>query len=149
MAASACRVVKVDTSVRAIANQLESMHLACFPELPVTQMHGDWWFAMAAGEPVAFAGLWPSVRTQGAGFLCRAGVMPAARGKGLQRRLIKVREKEAKRKGWTVVLSDADSANPTSLNNLYACGYRAYVPSKQWDGYGFVYVRKIIDKGVA
>lgn len=151
MVSSTFRMVKVDTSIRAIANQLEAMHLACFPDFPVTQMHGDWWFAMARDkvEPVAFAGLWPSVRFPAAGYLCRAGVMPSARGQGLQRRMIKVREREAKRRQWTALFSDADAANPHSVNNLFSCGFRAFTPPALWDGEGFVYFRKIIDKGVA
>lgn len=149
MTAASCRVVKVDTQVRAIANHLERMHLVCFPDFTVTQMHGDWWFAMADGVPIAFAGLWPSHRFPAAGYLCRAGVMPGHRGQGLQRRLIKVREKEAKRKQWTALYSDAAVYNPTSINNLFACGFRAFAPAVQWDGEDFVYVRKIIDKGVA
>jgi len=150
MTMSTFKIIKVDTQVPAIASHLEAMHHVCFPDFPLPGWHGDWWFAMDTDKvPAAFCGLWPSVRFPGAGYLCRAGVMPVARGKGLQRRMIRIRENAARRKGWDALYTDADAANPASINNLFASGYRAFSPPVLWDGEGFVYFRKIISEGVA
>src|SRR4051794_9152571 len=101
MATSTFRVVKVDTSHEESRTAILRMHAECFPDLEFQQLHGDWWIASdAMKNPVAFAGLWPSLSTPGAGYLCRAGVLPAGRGHGVQRRLIRIREREAKRKRW-------------------------------------------------
>lgn len=146
---SPLRILKVDTADPKVASDILKMHEACFPDLDFQQLHGDWWIAYRNGAPVAFAGLWPSVRSPGSGYLCRAGVMPEARGEGLQRRLIKVREKEARKKRWVALFSDCRPGNAHSLNNLFACGYRAFVPSDPWSGEEWNYVRKILDSGVA
>lgn len=145
------RIVKVDTSQADVAASILQMHAQCFPGLDFEHLHGDWWIAYdrETKAPVAFAGLWPSVRIAGAGYLCRAGVLPQGRGQGLQRKLIKVREREARKKRWVVLLSDVAPGNAHSLNNLYACGFRAFVPGDPWTGDEWNYVRKILDEGVA
>jgi GNAT superfamily N-acetyltransferase len=146
------RLKKVDPSSPDVAELLSELHSQCFPELPrFSQFHGDWWIASSQDHgPLAFAGLWPSARVEGAGYLCRAGVLPLARGHSLQRRLIRAREREAKRKGWTVLFSDALATNSASINNLFACGFRAFSPAVRWQGdrSEFVYLRKVIDEGV-
>lgn len=144
------RIVKVDTSHEDVSAAILGMHATCFPDLEFQQLHGDWWIAYDNTKtPVAFAGLWPSLTQPGSGYLCRAGVLPVGRGHGLQRRLIRVREREAKRKRWVALLSDVDPKNATSMNNLFACGFTAFRPSKPWCGDEWVYLRKIIDEGVA
>lgn len=143
---------KVDPAHPETAATLTKLHGACFPDFdPFTQLHGDWWIAYdrETKAPVAFAGLWPSVRQQGAGYLVRAGVLPEARGKGLQRRLVKVRVREAKKKGWIALYSDVAPGNAHSLNNLFAEGFRAFIPSQPWSGAEWNYLRRIIDEGVA
>jgi GNAT superfamily N-acetyltransferase len=150
MAGPTFRVVKVDTSHEDNALAIRQMHHACFPDLELQQLHGDWWIVRDhLKTPVAFAGLWPSLTTPGAGYLCRAGVMPAGRGHGIQRRLIRIREREAKRKRWVAVLSDVDPKNAHSMNNLFACGFKSFRPSAPWCGDEWVYMRKIIEEGVA
>ena len=140
---------KVDPTRPAIVAAIHNIHEACFPGYEVPGLHGDWWIAYAAGKPVAFCGLWPSVSTPGAGYLCRAGVLPEARGLGLQRRMVRIREREARAKGWTTLFSDVDPENPPSMNNLFACGYRAFRPAAPWCGAEWVYVRKVITDGAA
>lgn len=141
----------VDTSLRRVADDIQRMHTDCFPKLPsYNELHGDWWIAYDP-MPVAFAGLQASVRTEGAGYLCRAGVLAHARGRGLQRRLIKVRVREAQAKGWVQLFSDTDPVNAHSMNNLIECGFRAFRPSAMWSSRGaeWCYWRKFISKGMA
>jgi GNAT superfamily N-acetyltransferase len=150
MPRSAYRIEKVDATQETTKAILQGMHATCFPDLELQQLHGHWWIAYdPSRSPVAFAGLWPSLTTPGAGYLCRAGVIPSGRGKGLQRRLIRVREREATRQRWIALLSDVDPKNAHSMNNLFAAGYRAFRPAKPWCGEEWVYLRKIIDEGVA
>ncbi len=140
----------VDTSLSRVADTIQRMHTECFPKLPhYNELHGDWWIVYDP-MPVAFAGLQASVRTDGAGYLCRAGVLPHARGKGLQRKLIRVRESEARKKGWVVLLSDTDPVNAYSMNSLINCGFQAFRPNIMWSSHGadWVYWRKIISKGM-
>lgn len=141
----------VDTSLSRVADDIQRMHTECFPKLPpYNELHGDWWIAYDP-MPVAFAGLQASVRTEGAGYLCRAGVLAHARGRGLQRKLIKVRVREAQAKGWVQLFSDTDPVNAHSMNNLIECGFRAFRPSVMWSSCGaeWCYWRKLISKGMA
>lgn len=144
------RIAKVDTTHADVRASILDMHEQCFPGVPLEELHGDWWIAYdrATKAPVGFAGLWPSVRASGAGYLCRAGVLPEGRGKGLQRKLIKVREREAHNKRWVVLYSDCLPGNAHSMNNLYACGFRAFVPPHPWSGEEWNYFRKILVGGV-
>lgn len=143
------RIKKVDTAHAPVRDAILAMHAECFPGLAFQQLHGDWWIAYDIVGPVGFAGMWASLTVPGAGYMCRAGVLPRGRGKGLQRKLIRVREREAKKKGWVALLSDTDPKNPHSMNNLIACGMRAFRPSEPWCGDPWVYWRKVLEEGVA
>jgi GNAT superfamily N-acetyltransferase len=145
------KIKMVDASLSRVAETIQRMHAECFPKLDkYTELHGDWWIAYDP-MPVAFAGLQASVRTEGAGYLCRAGVLPHGRGKGYQRKLIKTREREALSKGWVQLFSDTDPVNAHSMNNLINCGFRAFRPTVMWSSKGadWVYWRKVISRGVA
>ena len=65
------------------------------------------------------------------GYLKRAGVRLPHRGQGLQRRFVRVREAQARREGFSALVTDT-SDNPSSANNLIACGYRIYRPDEPW-----------------
>lgn len=92
---------------------------------------GHWWLVWCGDECVGYAGITPSKRWQGTGYLCRAAVHRAARGHGLQRRLIRVRLAFAKRQGWSHCITDTTD-NPISSNNLIECGFRLYEPRTPW-----------------
>lgn len=143
------RVIKVDTSHDGVSAAILAMDAKCFPGDERMGLHGDWWIVYDGKKPVGYAGMWQSVRAQATGYLCRAGVLPEARGKGLQKRLARAREKEAKRKGWVAIITDTHPRNVQSINNLIACGFRAYKPSADWSFDHFCYWRKIIEHGVA
>lgn len=91
----------------------------------------QWWFVFDGDEPVAFAGMSPSHRYRNCGYLCRAGVDEAYRGHGLQKRLIRVRLREARRIGWDYVYSDTTGI-PASANALIACGFKSYAPANPY-----------------
>lgn len=64
-------------------------------------------------------------------YLSRAGVSLAHRGRGLQRRLIRVRLAYARKLGRGAITYTV-RANPRSINNLIACGFRYYEPAFAW-----------------
>jgi GNAT superfamily N-acetyltransferase len=68
-------------------------------------------------------------------------VLPAYRGRGLQRKLIAIRERKAKRLGFTATYSDT-YCNPHSSNNLIASGYRMFTPPVEYGAEGTCYWKK-------
>jgi GNAT superfamily N-acetyltransferase len=137
------RVREVDSRDIEYADEIAAMHKACFaydidrPSLD----HGVWWIGYDGDEPACFAGLWPSRNWPKAGYLARSGVLPLYRGLGLQRRLIRLRERRARALGYRFVVTDTCD-NPHSSNNLIAAGYRMFVPPKLWGPDGSNYWRK-------
>lgn len=132
-----------------IAAQIARLHLVAFPgEVPIRTDGGWWWLAWngANDRPIGFAGLWPSSRFAQTGYLCRAGVAPSHRGNGLQKRLVRVRERKARQLGWHWMLTDTVPSNPASSNTLIACGYRTYVPTRPWCVNGAIYWRRSLDE---
>ena len=94
--------------------------------------NATWWVAYANGSPVAFAGL---SKFGGCWFLRRVGVVTSHRGNGLQKRLIKVRVKHAKRADPKLsVVTYTVLDNHPSSNNLIATGFRLYEPSQRYVG---------------
>jgi GNAT superfamily N-acetyltransferase len=124
---------------------LERLDRACFDgDPPPNWERAWWWVAWSRGAPVAFAGLAPITPgaangRHGVGYLCRAGVVPAARGQGLQRRMIRVREAAARRAGMRELITYTSRENTKSANNLIACGYRLYTPPEEWGLEGAFY----------
>ena len=92
---------------------------------------GHWWLVYYEKEPIAFAGLTPSQLGFNCGYLKRVGVLPAHRGNGLQRRLVRVREARARRNGWKRVITDT-TENVPSANSLIRAGYRMFRPTHGW-----------------
>lgn len=103
--------------------------------LPVDELYdvrnGYWWIAYYKHIPVGFAGLSVVKSWPGAGYLCRSGVIHVFRGKGLQKRLIRVRARFAKELGLEYLISDTH-LNPASANSLIACGFKTYNPESPW-----------------
>ncbi len=67
-------------------------------------------------------------------FFDRAAVVPAFRGRGLQRRLIRKRCDMARADGARVAITYTMHGLAVSANNLIACGFRKYVPAYPWAG---------------
>lgn len=125
-------------------DELEELQLLCLPDCtPINVHEGDWWIAHSGKIPVAFGALKPSMRWRLCGYLARAGVAPDFRGRGLQQRLIRVRERQARRLGWQWLVTDTTD-NPPSSNNLINCGFRLYAPEYKWASSYASYWRKYI-----
>jgi predicted acetyltransferase len=65
-------------------------------------------------------------------YLSRAGVLPTARGKGMQKRMIRVRVKHAFAMGGSAVVTDCTADNVASANSLINCGFKLYFPENPW-----------------
>jgi len=65
-----------------------------------------------------------------------------ARGQGLQRRLIRVRELAARKAGMLAIVTDTHRENHASSNSLMAMGYRLYTPHTKWAFNDGLYWRK-------
>jgi GNAT superfamily N-acetyltransferase len=88
-----------------------------------------WWVAYVDGEIAGYAAI-GLFDTEGRyGFLSRAAVLPKFRGQGLQKKLIRVREAEAKRRGYRYFITYTAKWNVKSANSLTSCGYRLYNPA--------------------
>lgn len=123
---------------------LQWLQLEILPsDVPHDVSHGYWWIAYDDGHPVAFAGLVHSSRYYDVGYLCRSGVLPMYRGHGLQKKLVRVREKKARLLGWKYLITDTKD-NPPSANSLIRCGYQTFTPSYKWALDGAIYWRKKI-----
>jgi GNAT superfamily N-acetyltransferase len=119
----------------------------CFPSDHRPALENSlWWIVWRGQQPVGYAGLRPCQWSQnkGLGFLSRAGVLREHRGRGLQRRLIRAREAEARALGLQELITYVALWNCASLNSLVACGYRFYRPADKWGGKESVYLRKLI-----
>lgn len=100
-----------------------------------------WWVARNEdGLPVAYAGARPCKTLKGTVFLSRCAVTSCARGQGLQRRLLEVRVRWArKHDAWRAITYTA-SDNWRSMNNLIRKGFTTYKDA--YVGDDFVYWQK-------
>lgn len=103
-----------------------------FPAITDAELDtGFWWLAYLDKEPVAFAGMTPARKEPNVGYFKRAGVHPKHRGKGLQVRLMRVREQKARKLGWTHLVSECTNT-PYSANNFIKAGFEIYQPANPW-----------------
>lgn len=106
-----------------------------------------WWEVLLGDELVGYAA---GVKERGDPknfVLTRAGVAPEHRGRGLQKRLIRVREAYARSIGCTTVTTYTSTTNLASANNLAHSGYRLYTPDWKWGlNPGLYFIKKLDDK---
>lgn len=114
-------------------------------DAPVHMPGSFWWILYAEGEPIGFAGV-RIIDGGESGYLYRAGILPAYRGMGLQRRLIRVRERWCRKQHLKSCVTYVLPNNTASLNNLLRLGYISYKPSYTYgEKTGLcVYLRKMI-----
>jgi GNAT superfamily N-acetyltransferase len=121
---------------------LSALQELCLPyDKPHKTNSGWWWIATSDdNEPIGFAGLVPSTRWSDTGYLCRAGVVPNARGKGLQKNFIRLRARQALTNGYRWLITDTYE-NPASANSLISVGFKMFEPSVPWGAKGTLYWR--------
>lgn len=120
------------------ADELRKLDDACFPDDDPLQpdLSGEaWWIGTEDGRPVCYAGARAWIFDgERALYLCRAGVIPSARGRGYQRRLIRARVAHARREGLAEAWSYTAHTNTASANNLIREGFTLWLPAR-WGGY--------------
>ena len=124
-----------------------SLDAACFPsDDRVVPEESQWWAIYDGGKPIAYAGLrfCREPYNRGLAFLSRAGVLVSHRGQGLQRRLIGVRLREARRRAMREVVTYVVPNNLASANSLIRCGFRLYRPEYRWGGAAALYFCKTL-----
>ncbi len=123
------RIRAVDGQDEDVAETLGELHrFTFFDAAPVPEFNrGDWWIAYCETVPVAFAGMVSSTRARNAGYFSRVGVIRNHCGRGLQLRLMRAVESQARRNCWSAVVSDTTD-NVASANNFIRAGYRLYQP---------------------
>lgn len=135
---------RVDISDQCVQKRLLNLQKICLPNDSIYDTNfGSWWIACQDGCDIGFAGLVRSVRWSDCGYLCRAGVVPGYRGRGLQKKFIRVRIRQAKTFGWKWLVTDT-RFNPASANNLISCGFKMFDPTDPWGCKHTLYWRKAL-----
>lgn len=136
------RFKKIKTLTPKIREQLLRLQQACLPDDgPVFPETGQWWLGYSNKQPIAFCLVKPSKYWLDTAYLARSGVLYLWRGKGLQKRMIRIRERHARAKGYTWMVSDT-TENPPSANSLARMGYQMFDPTMPWGNETSLYWRK-------
>lgn len=131
------RIEAIDLTWETMA-LLRELDRKCFPWDSPPAFSGTWWWLAYDGDdPVGYAGLEHLYHDRG--FLSRVGVLPSARGHGLQRRLVRARERGARARDLKRMVTYTSKENVVSSNNLIRCGYRLYRPEYEWGKPGSLY----------
>ena len=132
----------IDATVLENYDLLNDLQKECLPHDDLYNvLDGWWWIAYDNDLPIGFSGLVRSKRWSDTGYFCRAGVVKRYRGKGIQKDLIRVRERKARKLGFNWIITDTTD-NPPSSNSLISCGYKLFNPSIPWGGRRTLYWRK-------
>lgn len=105
------------------------------------QRDAMFWVVLDGAQVVGFAGMryWKDKKVA---ELILSAVRPSHQGRGLQRRLIAVRERAARKAGMTRAVSYTVTANAPSAANLAKSGYTTYRPPEFYAGKKIVYWEK-------
>lgn len=80
-----------------------------------------WWTVRQSGQVAGYGGLYLGI--EGMAWLVRTGVLPAFRGRHLQRQLIRSRLRAARKAGVHAVDTYTHVTNIASQRSLIACGF--------------------------
>ena len=125
---------------------VRSLHKKTFPSDEFYESKKNvYWLAIAKystkeDEVVGFA-----VATEldhGILFLSRAGIIWKARGKGLQKRLIRVRTNYARKNNFKQAITYTSVDNISSFLNLLRCKFMPYIPEYCYAGVNVIYLMR-------
>ena len=132
-------------------SNLKSMQIRCLPEddlvMPDKSTEGHWFLVHEHSYTnippilIAFAVMVESTKWYDTVYMSRCCVLPEFRGKGLQKRLLRARERHARALGYTWAITDTRDNVPSS-NSLISCGYKLFEPTKPWSFEDSLYWRK-------
>ncbi len=102
----------------------------------------EWWAILnKRGQIVAYCG---SIYANNICIFIRAWVKKTNRGKGLQKKLIDIRLRAAKRSACHTAITYTIKENCASINNLVSKGFRIYIPEYAYGGKEMLYWKKPI-----
>lgn len=120
-----------------------------FPDdfLPLKPKHlakGFWWLVHSDLQLVGFAGMVPFDPFPRVGYLKRAAILKEHRGKGLQARLMEVRESRARAStDWTHFVSECSYDNVASANNFIKAGFVLCEAERPWEKETLFWIKKL------
>jgi GNAT superfamily N-acetyltransferase len=130
--------------------EVKALHTLCFPTdvwESSSKRHAYWIAKDETGTAVGFC-IAKRLASERCVFLERAGVLPIANGRGLQRRMIRARLRWARSEGFTAVITYTTYHNWQSIVNLLREGFRFYSPEDPWVGTNVHYfIREIEPHG--
>jgi GNAT superfamily N-acetyltransferase len=131
------------TATAEVLRYLNSKAPDRFPPLEPRHLEqGHWWLVRTWERSiVGFAGMVPMIPFQHTGYLKRAYILPEHRGKGLQIKLMRLREAKARDLGWTTLVGEC-SQNPPSEANFIKAGFEVCDPEQKWGAAGSIYFVK-------
>lgn len=107
-----------------------------------------YWLAKRGHVPVGYCSIRPTqFDPTNTAFLSRSGVLSPCRGKGLQRRMIRIRVAWAKRHGYKFVITYVSTSNIWSARNIIREGFEPWWPPDEvgpWAGEDVMYFRKTL-----
>lgn len=98
-----------------------------------------WWVYWLGDDPVGFCGTRSVKDDPDTWFLARAGVCSRARGRGIQRHMIRTRCRYARAHGAKMAITYTVTNNVPSANNLIRTGFVLYEPAYQYAGSDMLY----------
>jgi GNAT superfamily N-acetyltransferase len=141
------RIKRVDGHDEETADTIRLLHDEIFGD-SADQVDPEWgwfWLVYSTDEERDISGFCQLAPTYAqrstVAYLRRAGVRLRHRGRGLQRRMVRVRTTYARRLGFHTLVTDTTD-NPASANNLIACGFRLYLPQEPWGFNNTIYWTK-------
>lgn len=123
--------ISLSDSNRKILDELDSQIFPVDVGCKKRQPGRYWWIVYAGKKPIGFAGIEIGNREA---FLCRAGILIQHRGHGIQKKLIRSRERYAKKLGIHDIITYTHTLSIASVNNLINSGYKLYDPTHHWAG---------------
>ena len=110
---------------------IRSLHEIVFPsdDLPLDYRCCHW-VLMDGKDYAGFCIL--KILPHGIGYLYRAGVMEGYTGKGLQKRMIRCRERLGRKIGLKQMITYTKIHNIASSVNLSKCKYSLYIPEEEY-----------------
>lgn len=119
--------------------ELEALDRECFPaDSRPDWERAQWWGVFDGEKLVGYCGAYVH-RPDNALYLYRAGVAEGCRGRGLQRRMVRVRVRYAAKLGVRGCYTYTTADNFASANNLIRCGFRLFGPARRWGGKSCLY----------
>lgn len=119
---------------------VEVVHLEILPDDTMPDNAIYWLVWTECYDPVGYCAL--TIVDAEIVFMSLCGLFPEARGHGLQKRMLTVREKWARRKGYKIVITYTLRSNPHSYENLIKKGYMLFEPEYPWVKGDVYYFRK-------